>query len=48
MATIGLNTIYTGIKLPNGHVALGDQGVDETGILKLTLKRKWKLRFKEF
>ena len=35
MATIGLKTIYTGIKLPNGSVALDDQGVDPTGIFEM-------------
>ena len=40
MATIGLNTIYAGIKLPNGHVALGDQGVDETGIFEIDTKKE--------
>ena len=32
MATIGLKTIYAGIKLPNGHVALGVQCVVATFI----------------
>lgn len=40
MATIGLKTIYTGIKLQNGSVALGDQGVDPTGIFEIDAKKE--------
>lgn len=40
MATIGLKTIYTGIKLPNGSVALDDQGVDPTGIFEIDTKKE--------
>lgn len=40
MATIGLKTIYTGIKLPSGSVALGDQGVDATGIFEIDTNKE--------
>ena len=49
MATIGLKTIYTGIKLPNGSVALDDQGVDPTGIFEIdTNKENGNLGSKSF
>ena len=40
MATIGLKAIYTGIKLPNGSVALDDQGVNLTGIFEIDTNKE--------